>query len=90
MSGTTVLIVLVISAILLFLSMVLSAMASSAAADCTDDTAHRYAMYAAILCGISVVVMSIAIGVYYYRDEIRTSVGKGVKKIGKHIKGTKS
>jgi uncharacterized membrane protein YjgN (DUF898 family) len=89
MSETTLLVVLVLATVLLFLSMILSAMASSAAADCTNDDAHKYSMYSAVLCGISAVLMTICIGIYYYRDEIRTHVGKAVKKVGKHIKGKK-
>lgn len=90
MSDTTLLVVMVLAAVLLFVSMILSAMASSAAASgCTNEDAHKYSMYSAVLCGISVVLMAISISIYYYRDEIRTHIGKGVKKVGKYIKGKK-
>ena len=54
-----------ISIVLLFIVMMLSVWAASDVAD-TNDNAHKYSTYAAILSGLSVGAISIALGVYIY------------------------
>ena len=70
-------IMMIIAIILLFVAMVLSAMASSAAKkESSKGTAHKYSMYAAVVCGISVLLIGIALVIYFNRETISSHIPK--------------
>jgi ABC-type sulfate transport system permease component len=90
-NNTTLIIMMVITIVLLFVAMVLSSMASSAASSCTcpdgDDSAHRYSMYTAVVCGLAALAVGAALGLYIYRDEVSSGVGKFLSGTGKKLQG---
>lgn len=72
-TNTYIIIIISITIILLLACMVLSAMASSAAEECTGCTNNKakdYSMYTAIITGISAFLMGICLYFYVYRSEI--------------------
>lgn len=74
-------IMVVVAIILLFAAMVLSAMSSSAAKkESSKGTAHKYSMYAAVVCGIAVLLLGIALVIYLNREEAYSSIQKTVHK----------
>lgn len=75
-------IILITSTLLLFVSMVFSAMASTAAARITSDpgsvkdnadSAHRNSMIAAVICGISALLGIVTVILYLNSDRIVSS-----------------
>ncbi len=76
MAGNVPLIIMMIlSIVLLFAAMVLSAMASSAATkeNCPNDIegkSHRYSMYSAIVCGIASAIITVVLFIYIFRTPI--------------------
>ena len=67
---------------LTFGAMIMSAIsARSVAADCkcTDDTAHSYATYTAVTCGLSSLLIAIALGFYIYRKEAIGVLSNAIK-----------
>jgi NADH:ubiquinone oxidoreductase subunit 5 (subunit L)/multisubunit Na+/H+ antiporter MnhA subunit len=69
MVSVTLIIFIVISIILLFTAMVLSAMAASEARKGSDQckqNCHKYAMWNAIVCGIAVAIIVVIMIIYIY------------------------
>lgn len=66
MANVALIVTMVISLFLLFASMVLSAIASASAENKDNVKAQKYAMYAAILNGVSVAVMGVILSMYVY------------------------
>ena len=54
----------IVAIVLLFTSMVLSAMSSTAINNNDKTSAHKYAMISAIICGLSVLVLGIVLVIY--------------------------
>jgi hypothetical protein len=54
----------IVAIVLLFTSMVLSAMSSTAVNNGDKTSAHKYAMISAIVCGISVLVLGVVLVIY--------------------------
>jgi uncharacterized membrane protein (DUF441 family) len=57
---------LALSIILLFIGMMFSSWAASDASNKDADDAHKWAMYTAIMNGVAVLGIAIALGVYIY------------------------
>lgn len=70
---TAVIVCLVISMILLFISMVLSAMSASAAEKGDTSTARKYSLYSAVVSGLSVVLLVVILVMYLNSERIVTS-----------------
>ena len=86
------LIVMMILAItLLFAAMVLSAMASSSAKkNCSDDTketAHRFSMYSAVVSGVAVFLISVALIIYIFRAPVSAKVSSLAGSAAEAIQG---
>lgn len=67
---------------LTFGAMVMSSIsARSVAADCkcSDETAHSYATYTAVTCGLSSLIIAIALGLYIYRKEVVSGLSAAIK-----------
>jgi hypothetical protein len=65
-----------------FAAMVMSSMSASHISEnckCTDDTAHSYATYTAVTCGLSALIIAIALGLYIYRKEVVYGLNNIVK-----------
>jgi Mg/Co/Ni transporter MgtE len=65
-----------------FAAMVMSSMAASHISEnckCTDGTAHSYATYTAVTCGLSALIIAIALGLYIYRKEVLSGLNAAVK-----------
>jgi NADH:ubiquinone oxidoreductase subunit 5 (subunit L)/multisubunit Na+/H+ antiporter MnhA subunit len=77
----TLLVVAGVCIFLLFIAMILSAMASmdakKSAQDCQEGC-HRYSMWSALIAGLSVVLLVVFLGVYIYVSEaaVRKEVDK--------------
>jgi hypothetical protein len=71
---TALTIILVISIILLFVSMVLSAIASSAAQKNNITDAHKYSMWSAIVSGLSIALLVIVLVLYLNSGAIISGV----------------
>ena len=69
-----VIITIIIGIILLFVSMVLSALSASEISKQNYDTAHRYATAAAVVDGLSVAVLIVALIIYIYKDDLAKRV----------------
>ena len=76
MSSAWVVTILIIAIILLFVSMVLSAMASRDAEKGNNSAAQKYAMWSAVVAGVSVIMLIIVLILYLYRAEVQTSAQK--------------
>ena len=74
------------SVILLFTSMVFSAMASSSAKG-KDEKAHNYSMYSAIICGVAVALIGIALGIYIFRQPVLEGMGNMTSSVAKSLQG---
>lgn len=86
-NNMSLIVVMVVTIVLLFTAMVLSSMASSAAlTDCKEDTAHKYSMYTAVICGLSALITGIALGLYLYRDDIASGASKALTSAGQALK----
>lgn len=70
--NTSLVVFLVITILLLFACMILSAMASSKANDKDNVSAHKYSMIAALINGLSVAALIVILAIYVYtsRQEI--------------------
>jgi NADH:ubiquinone oxidoreductase subunit K len=85
--NTPLIIMMIVSIALLFAAMVLSSMASSAAAeDCKTDAAHKYSMYTAIICGVASLCVAIGLGIYIYRDDIASGTSDLLVSASKKLK----
>lgn len=59
-----IIISVIVAIVLLFTSMVLSAMSSTAVNNNDKANAHKYAMISAIVCGVSVLVLGVVLVIY--------------------------
>jgi ABC-type transport system involved in multi-copper enzyme maturation permease subunit len=59
-----IIISVIVAIVLLFTSMVLSAMSSTAVNNNDKSNAHKYAMISAIVCGLSVLVLGVVLVIY--------------------------
>jgi cytochrome bd-type quinol oxidase subunit 2 len=84
--NTSLIVMMVVAIVLLFTSMVLSSMASNATEGCTDENAHKYSMYSAIVSGIAVFLIGIALWFYIYREPLMSGVGDTLTSAGKSLK----
>ncbi len=77
-------VMMVVTIVLLFISMILSAISSAAAVDCkcSDPKAHNYSMYSALVTGLSALLIGIALAIYIYRGEIANNIGSGLVSAG--------
>lgn len=73
--NTGLIVMMIVTIVLLLASMVLSSMASSSAGECKCPDAHNYSMYAALVTGISALLIGGFLGLYIYREEIAISSG---------------
>jgi len=83
MVDVAVTIIAVIGIILLFIAMTLSAMAAMDAKKSSEDCkegCHKYSMWSAVVTGVSVVLMVVAIGIYIYASEEQVR-----KEVNKHV-----
>lgn len=90
MAGNVPLIIMmVLAVVLLFISMILSAMASSAASSgCTNDPdgkAHRYSMYAAIVCGVASALIAVALLIYIFSKPIGEYAGGKMQNLQQRV-----
>ncbi len=71
-------VMMIVAIVLLFAAMVLSAMASAAAKkDCPKaDEAERFSMYAAVVAGIAVFLIGVALLLYIFRKPAAGKVGQ--------------
>lgn len=67
---TAVIVTLVISMILLFASMVMSAMSASAAQKGDTSSARTYAMWSAVVSGLSIVLLIVILALYLNSQKI--------------------
>lgn len=88
--NTSLIVMMVVAMVLLFTSMVLSSMASSAATSCTDENAHKYSMYSAIVSGVAVFVIGIVMWFYIYREPLMGGAGDILSSAGKSLKAKAS
>jgi hypothetical protein len=65
-----IIISLVSSIILLFVSMVLSAMSATSASRGDKDNAHKYATASAVVCGLAVLVLVVVLIIYINQAKI--------------------
>jgi hypothetical protein len=84
--NTSLIVMMVVAIVLLFTSMVLSSMASNATAGCTDENAHKYSMYSAIVSGVAVFVIGVALWFYIYREPLMSGAGDMLSSAGKSLK----
>jgi len=84
--NTSLIVMMVVSIALLFTSMILSSMASSAAVDCKDQNAYKYSMYSAIVSGVAVFLIGIALWFYIYREPLMSGVSDTLTSAGKSLK----
>lgn len=87
MVNTTLIVFMIITAILLFTSMILSAMAASYVNKNEKDKAHYNASASAILSGVSLAALIIIAVIYFYTNkiEIMTGVAKAMQLGGKRL-----
>ena len=83
MSKTNIPLVVVMSGTiaLCVTSVVLSSIASRAAAECTckDATAYDYSMYTAVVCALSAAAIGVALGLYIYREPVISALSDAIK-----------
>lgn len=92
MVSVTLIIFIVITIILLFTAMVLSAMAASEARKGSDQckqNCHKYAMWNAIVCGLAVAAIVVIMIIYIYtsRHTIAKKSGAFLRKHGERAEG---
>jgi Na+-transporting methylmalonyl-CoA/oxaloacetate decarboxylase gamma subunit len=91
MANTMLMVFMGLAIVLLFAVMVISAMASSAATDSPSecqDKCHRYSMYSALVTGLTVVVLIIALIIYIYasREEISGGIADSALAVHEYMK----
>lgn len=69
-----IIISVIVAIVLLFTSMVLSAMSSTAINNGKKADAHKYAMISAVVCGISVFVLGVVLVIYISQTRKPTTV----------------
>jgi len=81
MVNYTLIAFMILSIILLFVSMVLSAMASDDAKKGNKDKSHKYSMWSAIVSGVAVfsIVISLIVYIYTSRKEIAGATQEQLK-----------
>ena len=93
MSGHNIalIVMMILAIILLFAAMVLSAMASSSAKkNCSEDTketAHKFSMYSALVAGVAVFLISVALIIYIFRAPVAAKVSSLAGSASEAIKG---
>ena len=82
-------VMMIIAIVLLFAAMVLSAMASAdAKKDCPKaDKAEKYSMYAAVVAGLAVFLIGIALLIYIFRKPAIGKVGQLAGSAAKALQG---
>lgn len=78
-----------IAIVILFASMVLSAMASSdVKKTCPkDEKAHKYSMYSALVAGLAVLLIAIAMMIYIFRRDISGKASQIVGSAASSLQG---
>ena len=71
-TNIALIVMMVISIVLLFVSMVLSSMAASNA---TNEKSKSYSTYSAIVSGLAVLLIGISLGLYFFRAPIASKIG---------------
>jgi len=84
--NTSLIVIMIVAIALLFTSMVLSSMASNATEGCTNENAHKYSMYSAIVSGVAVFAIGVALWMYIYREPLMTGAGDVLSSAGKSLK----
>ena len=82
--SATIIVILVISMILLFISMVLSAMSASDINKNNTKSAHKYAMASALSSGLSIVLLVIALIVYLNTGTIAQYTAKQLGNVAQY------
>lgn len=87
--NVALIVMMIISIILLFVAMVLSAMAStSAKRSCPqDDDTHKYSMYSALVAGLAVFFIAVSLVIYIFRRPVYTRIGMAGERAADMIKG---
>jgi hypothetical protein len=87
--SASVIILMVITMIFLFVAMVLAAMASSEAQKKNLVDAHKYSLWSAVVCGISIFIFIVILVIYIYSSRIasaiHTGLGSAQSQVGKFI-----
>ncbi len=65
-----IIISLILSIVLLFVSMVLSAMSATAANNKDYTNAHKYSTASAVVCGLSVFILVIVLIIYINKERV--------------------
>lgn len=70
-------VMMIVAIILLFVAMIFSSMASSdVKKTCpSDDKAHKYSMYSAVVAGVAVFLIAVALMIYIFRQPIVGQAG---------------
>jgi hypothetical protein len=79
--SATVIIVLVVSMILLFVSMVLAAMASSDAQKKNLQDAQKYSMWSAVVSGLSIALLIVVLIMYIYSERLATHAYSALERV---------
>lgn len=85
-TNTSLIVMMVVAIVLLFTSMVLSSMASTASEGCPNENAHKYSMWSAVVTGIAALIIGVFLYLYVNREPILSGLGGALKSVGSALK----
>lgn len=85
-TNMSLIVMMVVAIVLLFTSMVLSSMASTASEGCPDENAHKYSMWSAIVTGVAALIIGVSLYLYINREPILSGLGGALKSAGSSLK----